>query len=390
MTRSYERLLLALVIAGDRLLPKADEIVLRTGPDFDDQGREVLAALTRAAGPRITWLVDQAEARPPLPPGSRVARVRSIAGLWAYWRARVVLHTHGLFSSRRTSRRKTFVNLWHGMPIKRLEADSDVGRNQTDLTIATSDIHARHLAETWGLPRSRVAITGLPRNDRLVDRAAPTDPLERPASLRARCGDRPLVVWLPTFRRMADEDSIDGVDAGTDTQFAGATAEAVDAACERLGVHAILKVHPLAPRPDRTDLEHLEVWGERELGDAGLTLYQLLAQADVLISDHSSVWIDFLLTQRPVVFAVSDLEQYRDSRGFYFDPIEDLFPGPLVTRFDQLEEVLGRILAGDDAWVDRRRRALELHHAHVDGASADRVAALVLGLRGEPGRGGLA
>lgn len=375
-----DRLLLLAVGWGDRLLPKNDGVVVRTGPDFDDQGRELVAALERAGHERVTWLVgDRIDPAVAATVASRVVPARSPAGLLAYWRARVVVHTHGVYGSRRTSAAKLFVNVWHGMPVKRLPADSDVGRNQTDLTIATAPIHAENLAATWGLAPDQVALTGLPRNDVLIRTAA----APMPAPLRELVGDRPLVVWLPTYRSIAGDQEVDGVDAGHASQFAGGSAESVNALMARLDVHAVLKPHPLAPRPAVTRLSHLHVWDEDDLAASGLTLYHLLAHADVLISDHSSVWIDFLLTQRPVVFAVSDLEEYAGSRGFYFDPVTDLFPGPLVTDLEALERELAVLVAdapGRDAWADRRRDALAMHHVHVDAGSADRVARLVLDL----------
>jgi CDP-glycerol glycerophosphotransferase (TagB/SpsB family) len=375
-----ERLLLAVVGLGDRVVPKADEVVVRTGPDFEDQGRELVAALVRAGHTRITWLVsDRTDPGPAGAVAARVVPARSPAGLLAYWRASVVVHTHGVYGSRRTSAAKVFVNMWHGMPVKRLPADSDVGRNQTDVTIATAPIHAENLAATWGLSPEQVAVTGLPRNDVLIATAA----RPMPVALRDLTGGRPLVVWLPTYRTIAGDHEVDGVDTGDVSQFAGGTAEAVNALMARLDVHAVLKAHPLAPRPEVTRLSHLDVWDEDDLAASGLTLYHLLAHADVLISDHSSVWIDFLLTQRPMVFAVSDLEEYAGSRGFYFDPVTDLFPGPLVTDLEALERELAVLVAaapGRDAWADRRRDALAMHHVHVDAGSADRVARLVLDL----------
>lgn len=383
-----ERLLLLAVAWGDRVLPKNDSVVVRTGPDFDDQGRELVAALVRAGHTRITWLVsDRTDPGPAGPVAASVVPARSLAGLRAYWRARVVVHTHGVYGSRRTSRSKVFVNLWHGMPVKRLPSDSDVGRNQTDLTIATAPIHADNLATTWGLSADQVVVTGLPRNDVLVDRNGETGG----TGLQELTGGRPLVVWLPTYRSIAGDAEVDGIDTGNVSQFAGGTAEAVNELLARLDVHGVLKAHPLAPRPEVTHLSHLDVWDEDDLAASGLTLYELLAHADVLVSDHSSVWIDFLLTQRPMVFAVSDLEEYAGSRGFYFDPVTDLFPGPLVTDLAGLERELGAAVAagpGDDAWAERRREALPLHHVHVDAASADRVARLVLDAQRGSGRGG--
>ena len=54
----------------------------------------------------------------------------------------------------------------------------------------------------------------------------------------------------------------------------------------------------------------------------------LFLAADALVTDYSSVMFDFVLTDRPVVLLVPDLDQYRDvERGFYFD-IESRSPGP--------------------------------------------------------------
>lgn len=363
-----------LVAWGDLLVPKADAVVVRPGQDHDDQARQVVAALDRLGVARVTLLVSgDGELGPVGAASCRILPARSLRGILAYWRARVVVHTHGVFGSRRASRRKTFVNVWHGMPVKRLEAGSDVGRFQTDVTIATSPVHAGHLAETWGLCQDQVALTGLPRNDLLRSGG------DRPASLRRLAGDGPLAVWLPTFRAPAAGGRVDGRDRGEATQFDGATPEAVEEAFARLGAHVIIKPHPLAPRPERIAYDHVTVWAEDDLAAAGLTLYELLAHADLLVTDHSSVWIDFLLRDRPVLFAISDLEQYRQTRGFYFSSIEDLLPGPLVTDLAGLEDALGTLLGGDDPWVGDRRAALDLHHTHQDAGSADRVARLVVG-----------
>jgi CDP-glycerol glycerophosphotransferase (TagB/SpsB family) len=365
----------ALVYWVDRIIPKRDALIIRTSPDFDDQARELIAALDRV-GADVTLLVGPgADPGPVGAVAARVRSVRSLAGLWAYWRARLVIHTHGIFGSIPSAPAKRFLNVWHGMPIKRLPVSPEVGR-QSDRTIATADIHARHLAETWALDLDQVVITGLPRNDVLH----PSRHGERPATLRQLAGDRPIVVWLPTFRAAAAEQAVDGVEMGIATQFAEADPDRVAAMMGRLGAFGIVKPHPLAPIPETEAFSALAVWTERDLTDAGLTLYHLLAQADVLVSDHSSVWVDFLLTGRPMVFAVSDLEEYRRSRGFYFEDIEALLPGPMVTDLDSLEQALASALTGQEDWTDRRALALVQHHVHRDGASAGRVAELAVAM----------
>ena len=363
--------------ALDRLVPTKRGVVLRTFPDFDDQGLETAAALARAGIGPLTWL---SKSGPPpagiadrLPPGLRVVDTSSTRGVLAYVRAKVVVHTHGVYGIPERSPHKVFVNLWHGMPVKRLASVPAVSVRQTDLLTVTARVHGRHIAETWALDHDHVVETGLPRNDRLVRGSTEV----RRASLARVAAGRPVVLWLPTYRRsVRGELREDGTEFDNAYEFPGADVETVSAMARRVGAHVIVKTHPMASAPTVADGQDVSIWDEGRLGELGLTLYELLAQADVLVTDHSSVWVDFLLVDRPIVFAIADAEEYAASRGHYFAPLESHLPGPLATDLGELETALREALAGDP-WQERRRDLRAEHHSHEDADSADRVVALI-------------
>jgi CDP-glycerol glycerophosphotransferase len=78
---------------------------------------------------------------------------------------------------------------------------------------------------------------------------------------------------------------------------------------------------------------------------------------------------DFVLTDRPVVLLVPDLEQYRDvERGFYFD-IEARSPGPLVATTADVVDVLG----GPDDGAAARAEFRAMFSPHDDGSASARV-----------------
>ena len=55
---------------------------------------------------------------------------------------------------------------------------------------------------------------------------------------------------------------------------------------------------------------------------------ELLLAADVLVTDYSSISVDFANTGRPMLFFAYDLEEYTERvRGFYID-FERTVPGP--------------------------------------------------------------
>ncbi|MCB0977311.1 MAG: CDP-glycerol glycerophosphotransferase family protein [Acidimicrobiales bacterium] len=363
----------------DHVVPAGRQVVIRTFPDFDDQSREVGAALA-ARGIPITLLVDDLRSpSPPLDFPCRIVRSTSIAAAWAFWRAAVVVHTHGVYGSIAGSRGKRFVNLWHGMPVKRLPDDTDLGHNQTDVTFATSRLHAANLAATWQLDEEQVHVVGLPRNDALVRSQEP-----------GRTGtevEAPLALWLPTFRsRPHRPDELDGTDIGTVTQFEGADLDRVDELAGRSGFHILIKPHPAAAPPRAMHLDHVTVWGNEELRSNGWTLYRLLARADLLITDVSSVWIDYLALDRPILFAMSDRDEYLAGRGSYFDDLDDLVPGTICEDFEQLDAALMAHKGGADPWAEERRRARRMHHSVEPGSAAAHVADIVVRFLDHPPR----
>lgn len=105
----------------------------------------------------------------------------------------------------------------------------------------------------------------------------------------------------------------------------------------------------------------------------GLSLYQVLGAADALVSDVSSVTIDYLLLDRPVIHAMADLDAYRDTRGFTVDDVEDVLAGPVVTSSAELIGHLGDVLSGGDPGAAQRRSVRALSHAATDGGSTDRL-----------------
>ncbi len=123
-----------------------------------------------------------------------------------------------------------------------------------------------------------------------------------------------------------------------------------------LGAFCVIKPHPLSRVPEPVNMDNLAVVTTTSISQLGSSLYELLAHADLLVTDHSSVWVDFLLTGRPIVFAISDLRDYADTRGFYFPDVERLLPGPLVTHVDQLGAAVADLVAGRDDWSAALRR----------------------------------
>jgi CDP-glycerol glycerophosphotransferase (TagB/SpsB family) len=375
--KTRRKLVLGLLRLADGLIPKRKLAVLASMPDFEDSTRNLVRELTRRGVPCVV-LTEGGAAGGRNDCGATCVAKNSIRGLWLFLRAQYAFHTHGLFGSYRPPSNKIVVNVWHGMPIKGIGflLSDTVDPVLASYAISTSAFYQDIMAKVFGMPRQRVLVTGMPRNDTLFVR-------DREAWHRIARGDddrkRKLIVWLPTFRQSARLARHDGTDYGSVFGLPEADAEVIDDFCVRHDILCIVKPHPQSDHAGtRYDGKCLKVISEDTLREKRLTLYQLLALSDALITDISSVYIDYLLVNRPIIFSFPDIDAYAKSRTVLLQPLRDWLAGPVVADLHGLFAEMERVAAGTDEHADRRRMLTDRIHRYQDGRSTDRLLAHVL------------
>ncbi|MBW9214096.1 CDP-glycerol glycerophosphotransferase family protein [Mumia sp. zg.B53] len=274
-------------------------------------------------------------------------------------------------------KRHTFVNLWHGIPLKRFgtasvalgEQRASIVRHNLGSTavITSSRIDALAMKAAFSpLDLNQMWITGLPRNDFIVrdEHRLPDDMRAAMDRLRREAAGRRLVMFLPTFKN----DQEKAYYAFSDDEIAW-----LRDWCEQEGVVIGVREH-LADRAHTysrmlSPLEPLNL-SSRRYPDLEV-LYRV---ADGLVTDYSSCVVDFLLTGKPVISFAYDYERYAGSeRGFFYD-LEQVLPGPVCRDFRALSSALEtmfdpRTLAEDEDYAWRRR----LFFDHLDDGSSRRV-----------------
>ncbi|ROO90188.1 CDP-glycerol glycerophosphotransferase (TagB/SpsB family) [Actinocorallia herbida] len=316
--------------AGRRALPLLDLVV------FDSMSGRAASCnpraihdelLRRDLGLDLVWI--SADGQFAAPPGAEVVLAGSRAHYEVMARARYLVGNVRLPRWFRKREGQTYLQTWHGTPVKHLGFDIAVlpdrreaafahirgDTPQWDYLISPSPYATPILRRAYGF-EGEVLEVGYPRNDTLhrPDREA------RAAAVRARLRlpeDKKVVLYAPTWR--------------DDLRFSGTAQDlALDVADARRaldGDHVLLvRAHRNArkgggwPRPDGFVRD---VTAYPDMAD-------LLLAADVLVTDYSSTMIDFAGTGRPVVVFAPDLDHYRDEvRGLYLD-LEEKSPGPLL------------------------------------------------------------
>jgi hypothetical protein len=92
--------------------------------------------------------------------------------------------------------------------------------------------------------------------------------------------------------------------------------------------------------------ENIRVMSDRDMRDQGLSLASLMSRCSLLVTDYSSVAVDFLVVGRPIVFLVRDVAEYQEGRGLNFGLTEFSKMGPIASTLDELCDILETILVG--------------------------------------------
>ena len=286
---------------------------------------------------------------------------------WALARAEFWVDNQGFPRHFRKRRETTYIQTWHGTPLKRMGFDSPALERASAATrrqhkaamrrwsalLVPSEYFVETFVKSYAYEGPLVR-HGLPRNDLLVrgvdDRWRETarQELNLPSHRR-------LVLYAPTFRDRARR-----LGREYDLPFE------LDELMRELGgdVHLMLRTHYLDNYrlSDRYRTFATDVSKHHDVTE-------LMLLADVLVTDYSSVMFDFANTGRPMVFYTHDYEEYaRDERGTYVD-LPEIAPGPMVRDTEALVAALRDVDASHAAHRERyeafRARFCEYETGHA-------------------------
>lgn len=280
-----------------------------------------------------------------------------------------------------------FLQTWHGTPLKKLAADIE----EIHMPGTTTDKYKESFykeARNWDYlisPNSyssaifkrafhynnKLLETGYPRNDYLFANNQP-DAINKMKQALGIPTDKKVILYAPTWR---DDEFINkgqyrftlNLDLG---QLQASLGD---------DYVILLRMHYLiANQLDVKDYSGfvLDTSNHHDIRE----LYLI---SDLLVTDYSSVFFDYLCLKRPIVFYTYDIEKYRDKlRGFYFDFEKDA-PGPLVKTTEKLIDTIKKMESMGSVPSEKLNR---FHHEFCyleKGISTERVVKSVFMERAE-------
>lgn len=298
----------------------------------------ILEELRRRFGDRVSidWLTEWPEAVSGLGErGVTVLRLNTFRHWWRQFTARVIVTNDSFPVTARLRRGQLTINTWHaGMNYKHIGPAYCHFRNAVrarrfalanrppKVYLSGSRFFTEDTAASFAYPVSVFRPTGMARNDIFF-----RDCSELGVAIRRRYAIAPdarLVLYAPTFRDGYAEDLFD-------LDFPRLR----NALAERFGGEwkVLYRKHYFIHGKDcALDRDTINVSDYDDMNE-------LLAVADVLISDYSSCLWDFALTKRPSFVYATDLRRYAESERDFAYPLAE-WPYAITKDNDELESAI--------------------------------------------------
>lgn len=258
-----------------------------------------------------------------------------------------------------------YLNTWHGIAYKVL------GRTEGSPLGAAGSVYnllqSTHvltpcpfMTETQldrfslrGVFSGSMAEIGYPRQDLTVNLTdSDADRLENTLGLDPT---KKTVLYAPTWRG----------NKGT-ARFDAAQLERDMACLAKLEANVIFQAHHMMLR----HIKHVD-YSNIIVPPSNVVTNELLAVADLLISDYSSIFFDFLVTGNPIVHYLYDYDAYAEERGLLLDRSD--LPGPIVSTGDDLVETVSNLISEPYGPTPEYQRARQRFCPHDDGEACSRT-----------------
>lgn len=359
-------------------------IVFESDPDFSDNSRGLWEYVVKNTDYKTFWVIKDEVMK------KRLEEKGVCCDLAGSERSnRMIAQARFLVSSsfyfayeKRTD--QIHISAWHGFPLKLIGFfdNAAVNKNsfeslkiittQSDIITATSRLAQLVISGLFAVDPRKVKETGYPRNDIMFQTNA-VEALKKITDVAV--SDSKMVFYLPTMRKGLKKEGEQF--ENNIFNYKDYSAELLDEFLEKNNAYIFTKVHfadnKFFPKNDFKLPKRLIFLDTELLNEQFLTIYHIMNAFDALITDYSSVYVDYLLLDKPIIFSCPDLEKYQSDRGFIIDDPKLLMPGPIIKTQKELTEQLEKVFSGNDVYKEERKKKIDFFHFYKDSNSAERL-----------------
>ena len=318
--------------------------------------------------------------------GDCVFDKNSIYGFWYGSRAGVTFINCGYDDVNRYCLSESFVvQLWHGIPLKKIKNDDTINQiiprypfsillrnlflkvfpfldEKFDLIISSGFKVTDRFKSAFKTNGSNIVETGYSRMDIILNAESAYEKEE--LFKHDKIEIEKYLLYAPTHREEGK---------GKSNMFSNSGLEKLNKFLQKQNSVMVIKMHyyEIENMTLLTDKEysHIQLINNMETSDINRILHHI----DILITDYSSVFYDFLVLDRPVIFSPFDLDEYQRIDREFYENYADAVPGPVCKNWNEVQIQLEKYFSNDDPYQFKRQKLFNQFYKYSDTDNSKRI-----------------
>jgi len=323
--------------------------------------------------------------------GYPIYHKNSIKGFWYGSRAGATFINCGYDDvNKYCIKQSLIVQFWHGIPLKKIKYDDMINENiqrpsiitlirnsvlrllpflneRYDLIISSGPKVTDRFESAFKINRSNIVETGYPRMDIISSEKSAYSKTQ----LHSYHDDtiEKIILYAPTHRGEGtmEDDMLSYLDFDKFNEF-----------LQNHKTIMLIKMHYYESTNINfhsiSEYSHIHLLDSHEIND----INRVLNHIDVLITDYSSVFYDFLVLDRPILFAPFDLEEYQKIDRELYEDYTNATPGPICQNWNEIQSQLEKYFSGGDTYQTERKEIFKQYFNYCDDRNSERIVDTVI------------
>ena len=256
------------------------------------------------------------------------------------------------------------IQLWHALGTKGIPHNKETFE-EFDAWCVASDFSKNKYIELWDAPSEKLFVTGFAEMDALFNHLK-TEKSVLLNEIGIKQGKK-IILYAPTW------------DIGLwPWKNEYEEFEKLCIFCKERKLILILRLHPYAKIKKNLIKDIVQKYKNvywLDMPEEPDTM-KLLAVADILITDWSSIYPGYFLTKKPIIFLESQNEYFTETRGELEIPIE-FRSGEISHNTEEFYNLLNLVLKSGNRYKEKQEKILKIVHGNIDGSASKNVVEII-------------
>nr|BCB22622.1 CDP-glycerol:poly(glycerophosphate) glycerophosphotransferase [Erysipelothrix rhusiopathiae] len=301
------------------------------------------------------------------------------SALWNQMRSSLVVYSYrgDGFIPFKSFWNQKIVDTMHGSPLKAIGyslTDEKINSQifpfsrSFDYILCLSDYFKDVVKKRFGASEEQCLVLGYPRNDMIFEEESFVAHIDIDSKFEK------VILWMPTWRNPIIGNSGISEDKYSFPILNLENIQQVNKLLESKKILLVIKPHPFQAslKLFEENQSNIKTIDNDFLDKHNINLYKTLNSFDGLITDYSSIYFDYLLTNKRIGFTIDDFELYSEYQGFSVDDPLSLMPGDKITDLNGLINFFDDVLEDADGFSHEREEVNRKVNKYTDNNSSKR------------------